>query len=454
MRVEFHGAAGTVTGSCTLLEAGGTRVLVDCGQFQGEDELERRNRGHHLGFAPDALDALVLTHAHIDHIGRTPLLFQRGFRGPVLCTRATAELAALMLADAAKIQEEDERRGGPPAAFGEKEVAAVYAAMRPVRYGQPVPVGTGIAFALSDAGHILGSAHVLATMVEAGRTVRFGVSGDVGAPGRPIVADPTPFPAADYVQIESTYGDRDHKSLDESLKELLAVLEGAVESHGVVLIPAFALGRTQDILYHVNRWKAQGRLGGLEVYVDSPLATRLTAVFRGNTSVFDEDAKGILKRDEDLFDFPGLRYVSSPMESERLSREATGAVIVASSGMCQSGRIVGHLAALLPRPSTKVVFVGYQAPGTLGRRLVDRAPVVNVRGHPVPVRASIHTIGGFSAHGGRDDMIDWLARCGSKPKRVFLCHGEPETLGRFGQAIRDRLGLETYAPKLDEAVEL
>lgn len=454
MHVEFHGAARTVTGSATLLEADGSRVLVDCGQFQGDDELERRNRGHHLGFDPAALDAVVLTHAHIDHIGRAPLLVTRGFRGPVFCTRATAELAAVMLADAAKIQEEDFRRGGPPPAYGEREVHRVYDLMRPVRYGVPTPLTRSMSAVLTDAGHILGSAHVLATLREAGREVVFGVSGDVGAPHRPVVADPTPFPVADYVQVESTYGDRDHKSPEASLAELLEVLESAVRGEGVVVVPAFALGRTQDLLYHINRWKAEGRLAGLKVYVDSPLATRITSIFRGNTAAMDDDVKGLLRRGDDPFDFEGLHFVSSHAESERLTREATKAVFIASSGMCQSGRVLNHLAGLLPRPSTKVVFVGYQAPGTLGRRLVERAPVVSIRGHRVPVNATIHTLGGFSAHGGQAEMLAWLARHGGPRRKVFLCHGEPPALEAFAKVIAERLHVPTHIPTLGESVPL
>jgi metallo-beta-lactamase family protein len=453
MRVEFHGAARTVTGSATLLEAGGTRVLVDCGQFQGDDELEERNRGR-LGFHPDALQALVLTHAHIDHVGRAPLLMRHGFRGRVLCTRATAALAAMMWRDGVKIAEEDSRRGGPPPAYGEKDVRALESQIEPLRYGEERRVGPGAAVRLSDAGHILGSAHVAVRLLEDGREGVFGVSGDVGAPGRPVVADPTPFADADWVQIESTYGDRDHKGHEQSLAELLGVLESAVRDQGVVLVPAFALGRTQDLLWHLNRWKGEGRLKDLAVYVDSPLAIRLTQVFRHSPGAMDDDAKALFRAGDDPFEFPGLRFVADARESESLTHEARGALIIASSGMCQGGRIVGHLAALLPRPATQVVFVGYQAPGTLGRRLVDRARTVRIRGRELPVNARIHTIGGFSAHAGRHDLIQWLRAAGERPQRVFLCHGEPPALDALAAAIRRELGLETTIPALGDGFRL
>jgi metallo-beta-lactamase family protein len=453
MHVEFHGAARTVTGSCTLLEAGGTRILVDCGQFQGDAELERRNVGG-FAFDPRSVDALVMTHAHVDHVGRAPLLVARGFRGTVLCTRATAELASVMLLDAAKILEEDAEHGGPAPAWGEPEVRALYAATRPIKYGQPVTVGPGVAVTLSDAGHILGSAHVLATLHEGGRTVAFGVSGDVGSPGRPVVADPTPFRALDYLQVESTYGDRDHKSPAESIEELDRILEQADGENGVVLVPAFSLGRTQDILYHLNELKNAGRIPHLAVYVDSPLATRVTRVFEGNSAVFDDDAKGLLRRGDDPFDFPGLTFVGDGRESARLTREARRCVIIASSGMCQGGRIVRHLEALLPRPSTKVVIVGYQAPHTLGRRLVEGRNPVFVRGRPVAVRATVHTLGGFSAHAGRGELLDWVRAISRKPSKVFLCHGEPPALEALARGLRDELGLATHIPDLDETVEL
>lgn len=454
MRVAFHGAARTVTGSCTLLEADGTRILVDCGQFQGDEHLERRNRAEALGFDPATIDAVVLTHAHIDHIGRAPLLATRGFKGPVYGTRATGALAGVMLLDAAKIQEEDARRGGPPPAYGERDVARIAAAYRPLRYGARTKVTKAMDVTLLDAGHILGSAHALVQMREGGREVVFGVSGDVGSPGRPVVADPTPFPAADYVQIESTYGDRDHKSPEASLRELLALLESAERGEGTVVVPAFALGRTQDLLWHINRWKLEGKLAGLSVYVDSPMATRLTSVYRQNTGIMDDDVKGLLARDDDPFDFPGLHFVPSHEESQRLAHRAVRSVLIASSGMCQGGRVVHHLEVLLPRPSTKVVFVGYQAPGTLGRRLVDKAKSVRIRGHEVPVNASVHTLGGFSAHGGQAEMLAWLSAGGGPRQKVFLCHGEPPALRTFSALIEARLHVATHIPEMGEVVDL
>jgi metallo-beta-lactamase family protein len=453
MRVEFHGAARGVTGSCTLLEAGKTRVLVDCGLFQGTDDAGERNRAP-FGFDVPSLDAVVLTHAHVDHVGRAPALARAGLRAPVVSTRATSELAALMLLDAAKIQEEEhERFGGPPPTYGVEEVERIHRHAHPLRYGETMRVGD-VELVLQDAGHILGSAHVLVTMREGGRTLRFVVSGDVGARGRPIVDDPHPFRAADAVQVETTYGDREHASQEKSLAALLAVLEDVEGSEGVAIVPAFALGRTQDVLWHVNAWKAKGRLRNLTVYVDSPLASRLTRVFRGNPGIWDDAARARARAGDDPFDFPGLRVVSDWRESENVTHEAKGALIVASSGMCQSGRVVGHLAGLLPKPTTQVVIVGFQARGTLGRRLVERDRVVRIRGHEVPVFAKIHSLGGFSAHADRTELLDWLRAIEERPQRVFLVHGEPGVQEAFARDVREAIGAEVLIPEPGQGFDL
>jgi metallo-beta-lactamase family protein len=429
-------------------------VLVDCGQFQGPDELEAKNR-ERFRFDPHALDALVLTHAHIDHIGRAPLLVGQGFRGRVVCTRATAAVAGLMWRDGLKIAEEDHRRyGGPPPPYDERDLLHLERAIVTARYGETVKVTPHLAVTLSDAGHILGSAHVLVRLTEGDREVRFGVSGDIGAKNRPVVADPVPFERADHVQMEGTYGDRDHRGHEASLAELGGLLEQAEKDRGVVLVPAFALGRTQDLLYHLNAWKNAGRFADLPVYVDSPLATRITHVFQGNPQALDDDAKALVKRGDDPFHFPGLTFVTTPAESERIRREATGAMIIASSGMAQGGRIVGHLQHLLPRPSTKVVMVGYQAPGTLGARLIERPERITIRGREVAVHATVHTLGGFSAHAGRRELLDWLAAIGGPPKRVFLCHGEVRSLESFAKAVKDELGLDAVIPALGQSFTL
>jgi|SRR5262245_58251142 len=454
MHAEFHGAAGTVTGSCTLLHAGGTRILVDCGQFQGDDELEKRNR-ERFAFEPSSIDALVLTHAHIDHIGRAPALLLHGFRGKVIATRATAELAAVMLLDAAKIAREDERHGGPPATYDEHAVEKLYQRIEPVRYGETVGLGPGIRVTLTDAGHILGSAHVLAALAENGRSLRFGISGDVGAFDRPVVADPTPMSGLDHLQVESTYGDREHGSQEATVAALEKILEDVQARGGLVIVPAFALGRTQEILWHIAGWKREGRFVDLPVYVDSPLATRVTGIFRRNPEAYDADTKHILKEGDDPFEFPGLHYVSDAEESEHLSTTLKGAVMIASSGMCQSGRVVGHLLHRLPDPATRVVIVGYQARGTLGWRIQSGAKEVFIRGQRVAVRASVQTLAGFSAHASRSELLRWIRGTGGRPPaQVHLVHGEPETLATFAQTIGRELRLPVHVPQWGEKVAL
>jgi metallo-beta-lactamase family protein len=326
--------------------------------------------------------------------------------------------------------------------------------MRPLAYGRTIAVGQGISVTLSDAGHILGSAHVLAELRENGRTSLFGISGDIGAPGRPVVADPTPFRAVDFLQMEATYGNHDHRPLPESVAELEKILTRATEGDGVVLIPAFSLGRTQDILYLLNGWKEKGKFKDLLVYVDSPLASRLTAVFDQNKAAFDDDAKGLLARGDDPFSFPGLHFVANVEESDRLRREAKRALIIASSGMCQGGRIRGHLETFLPRPTTDVVIVGHQAPGTLGRRLVDGAKTVWIHGHEVPVAAGIHTLGGFSAHAGRKDLLAWFRAIERKPKKAFLVHAEPYSLEALAQGLRDEFHVEVVIPAYGQSFDL
>jgi metallo-beta-lactamase family protein len=453
MRVEFHGAAREVTGSCTLLEADGTRVLVDCGLFQGTEAARGKNRAP-FPFDVESLDAVVMTHAHVDHVGRVPALARAGLRGKVVATRATAELAELMLLDAAKIQEEEhERFHGPPPTYDVADVERIRRSTHPLRYDEPLRIGS-IELRLQDAGHILGSAHVLATLHEKGRTVRYVASGDVGARGRPIVGDPHPFRTVDAVQVESTYGDREHPSLERSLETLLSILESVEGTDGVVIVPAFALGRTQDILWHLNAWKRQGRLKRLSVYVDSPLADRLTRVFRGNPAIWDGAARERYREGDDPFDFPGLRVVSDWRESENVTYEAKGALIVAASGMCQSGRVVNHLQALLPRPTTHVVLVGYQGSGTLGRHLADGDQVVVIRGFEVPVFAKIHVLGGFSAHAGKAELLDWLRASVPPPKRVFLVHGEPGVLESFADTVHSALGSDVVIPDPGQSFDL
>ena len=429
----FYGAAGEVTGSCYLIRTDTARILVDCGMHQGEREADEHNRR----LPPIDLaevDAVVLTHAHLDHCGRLPLLVNLGFKGRIFCTAPTAELTAIILRDSAKLQSADcERfnrrlRGAMDPCerplYDEQDVERTLGLLAPRPYAQAFDVAPGIRASFQDAGHILGSGSVQMGIENGRRTVNVVFSGDIGVSGSPILRDPvTPVPA-DAVVLESTYGDRDHRTLEATRTELLGILEDAHKSGAKVLIPAFAVGRTQDLIYHVGGFVRAGLLKGLNVYIDSPMATETTNLYRRFKDVYDEPARAMLADGDSPLQFPGLRYVRTGEESKRLNDTRGPMIIIAASGMCTGGRIVHHLLHSLERPETRVVFVGYQGYGTLGRRLVDGARRVRIFRKELEVRASVHTLGGFSAHAGQTGLVRWMQPFAKNDPRVLLTHGE------------------------------
>jgi len=430
MELSFHGADRGVTGSCHLLECGRRRLLVDCGMFQGSRELEEENSAA-LGFDPAALDGLLLTHAHLDHCGRLPLLAKGGFRGPILATAATRELARIVLQDAAHMAADDaawrgRRAGGRAAAplYTPQDVEAALALFAPpLRYGEERELGGGLRTSFHDAGHILGSAHVL---VQSGaRRVLF--SGDIGGAGRPIIRDPAP-PRAGIVVMESTYGDRRHRSPAESVRELVGVIAATLARGGNVVIPSFALERTQEILFSLRAAIAAGALPRhLPVFVDSPMAISVTEVYQRHPECFDEESAALVADGLDPFGFASLRLVRATSESIGLNRLSGGAVIMAGSGMCTGGRVRHHLVQNLPRPNASIVFVGFAAQGTPARRIIDGARSIRLFGEEVPVRAEVHTINGFSAHADQPELLAWHARAGGE-ERTVLVHGEPRAM--------------------------
>jgi metallo-beta-lactamase family protein len=454
MQLTFLGAAGEVTGSRYLIEAGATRLLVDCGMFQGGRDAAARNRGP-WGFAPHDVDAVVLTHAHIDHSGLLPRLVRDGFRGRVHATPATIELAEVMLKDSAHLMAAEaarhERHGRRERVlwepvYGLADVEALLERFVPLRYDDPLALGREVRVTLRDAGHILGSAIVELELGERGATRRLVMSGDLGQPGRPILRDPARVAAADVLVVESTYGDRDHKPLGPTIDELVeAVTRTLGRKHGNVLVPAFAVGRTQELLYWLERLTLEGRLPELDVFLDSPLATEVTAITARHLELFDEEARSLLaarRRD------PGrmrLHHTRTVAESMALNRLDGGAVILAASGMCDGGRIKHHLRHQLPNPRTTVLITGFQAAGTLGRRLVDREPVVPIFGAQVPVRAEIITLGGFSAHADQSALLGWLRGFGAAPDRTWLVHGEPQAAAALKARIATDLGWTAVA---------
>ncbi len=466
MRMQFLGAAGEVTGSCYLVEAQGVRFLIDCGMFQGGRDAARRNR-EAFDIDPRTLAFVLLSHAHIDHSGLIPRLVAQGFRGPVYATPATVDLVGVMLPDSAHIQEReaqqeslDRRRAHGRA---RPDVAPLYTVaqaqeslkrMRAVDYDVDFSPAPGLTCTLRDAGHILGSAIVeIAIGGPSGRKLVF--SGDLGQPGHPLVRDATRVREADVLLVESTYGNRRHKGLEETLDELVAAVTDTLSrKRGNIIIPAFAVGRTQDILFLLADLHRKGRLPALDVYVDSPMALAATEITMRHANVLDREGRAMLHwlgRDTGSF---RVRFVHDVEDSIALNSVRAGAVILSASGMCDAGRIKHHLAHNLDRPECTVIFTGFQAAGTLGRRIVDGVPRVRIFGTDVPVRAEVYTIGGLSAHADQEALLAWLGGFEHRPGQVFVVHGEPLASAALQGEIAVRLGWKAVVPARRDEVAL
>ncbi|MBK6901120.1 MAG: MBL fold metallo-hydrolase [bacterium] len=465
IRLTFLGAAGNVTGSRYLVEAGGRRVYVDCGLFQ-EWRFKARN-WQPDPVAPADIDAVVLTHGHLDHCGLLPKLVRDGFAGRVHCTAATADIAMIVMEDAGTIQEEDARnkrkrharegRRGPhpeEPLFTRRDALAVRKRLAKAPLGEPVRLAPGIEAEFTGAGHILGAASVILRLGEPGAQRTLVFSGDLGPWDMPILEDPQPPAGADYLVIESTYGDRDHDPPREVPEALARVVRETVAAGGNLVIPSFSVERTQDLLYHLNLLHGQGRVPDLPVFVDSPMAIKVTEVFARHPELFDEEARVLLREGRHLSDFPGLRLCRTREESQAINFRKGPAIIVAGSGMCTSGRIKYHLEHNLGRPESTVLFIGYQASGTLGRDILDGAPAVRLFGAMRPVRARVAEIHGFSAHAGRGELLRWAGALREKPRHVFVTHGEPETAAAFAESLRRECGYEASVPAYLDAVTL
>lgn len=462
MRLQFLGAAETTSGSCYLLSFAEHQVLVDCGLFHGPEELKQRNYGD-FPFVPEEIDAVILTHAHIDHSGLLPKLVKHGFKGPIYATGVTVDLCSIMLADSAYIQEtEVERKNRKLLRRGEKLLTPIYTVadaektmghFRHMVYDEEVTILPNLRIRLRDAGHILGAAIVELWVTEGEVTTKLVFSGDLGNLKQPIVQDPSFISSADVVVIESTYGTRIHEDRDARFHRLAEVVNETMERGGNLLIPAFALGRTQDLLYALRVLQDQGEIPRLKVFIDSPLAVRATAVFQKHAQVFDYETRTMIKEGRSPFEFPGLEYTESVQESMALNSIRGGAVIISASGMADAGRIKHHLKHNLWRREATVLLVGYQAEGTLGRMLQDGTQEVRIHGEPVRVQAKIETITGFSAHGDQAALLEWLRRY-RHLGRVFVTHGETETCHSFADLIRDEFKVPVIVPKLDETFDL
>lgn len=472
MRITFMGAAQTVTGSCYLVETENTSFLVDCGMHQGRAVETALNRVP-FPFDINKIDFMLLTHAHIDHSGRIPKLFAEGFDKDIYATKATAELCGIMLPDSGHIQEMEQEwqqrkniRAGKPVEeplYTMQDGIDACRLFKKVTYDMEFRPAGDVRVIMRDAGHILGSA-ILEIWVRENngsgdKDTKIVFSGDLGNKGIPIMRDPTIIDGADYLVIESTYGDRLHEDSGNKVDRFVRIINETIAQGGNVIIPSFAIGRTQEIIYELNKeeekYKDQrSAFMQTPVYVDSPMAINATRVFRENEDCFDEEARRYISNGDNPLDFTNLHFTATAEESKELNMSQESKIIISASGMCDAGRIKHHLKHNLWRKDSAVIFVGYQADGTLGRRLVDGEDKVIIFDEEIAVRARIEMIEGFSGHADRDGLLSWIGAMKNKPAKIMLVHGEPEVISRFSQSIRDKFAIETFIPKLDDTIVL
>jgi len=495
IEIQFLGAVGTVTGSQFLITTGAHRILVDCGMFQGSPEEVSRNRIP-FAFDPATLDAVLVTHAHLDHCGRIPALVHHGYHGPVIATGGTVDLAEIVLRDAAKLQEEAEnrwRRRHPEeaatldaASADEDERIEDDAAMpermrhatpegrthtraalyhmadvdqtvrqfRAVDYDRVVEVVPGVTAIFHDAGHILGSAIIELRLADGDASTTVVFSGDLGRSDTPILRDPTPLSHAAYVLVESTYGNREHADHEAAVQELIAAIAEVSNDRGVLLVPSFAIGRTQELVWILDELVRDGRIPRLPLYLDSPMASRASEVYLRHPEVYDEETASLLRSGQSPLVSPGETYTNEVEQSKAIRSAPRPLMVVASSGMLTGGRILHHLKDFLPDPACTLLFIGYQGDGTLGRHLQNGGTTARIDGEEYPVRCRVRSISGFSAHADEHELAAWLAHFGHEPRRVFVVHGDPDAAEAFAARVRRDLGLDTYLPRYRETVTL
>lgn len=456
MKIQFAGASTGVTGSCHHITSGEHQILLDCGQFQGGKAQDALNY-EEFPFNPAEIECVVLSHAHIDHCGRLPLLVKRGFQGKIYCTDATADLLDIMLKDSGYIHEKEaewqnrkgERAGReiiePLYTFNDAVDTLQY--IEPVRYDQQIDINDHMRIVFSDAGHILGSAIVELWVTEDEKETKIVFSGDLGVQDRPILKDPTVIKEADFVIMETTYGNRLHPANEASIQDLLDIVIKTTKRGGNVVIPSFAVGRTQELIFEFNRFYNENsefrkELENIKIYIDSPMATNATEVFEKNAQVFDEETKNYILSGDNPLDFPNLEFTRSSEESQALNMDTTPKVIISASGMCEAGRIRHHLKHNLWNKNNSIVFVGYQAEGTLGRAILDGVESVALFGEDVQVNAEIYNLEGFSGHADQNGLFSWIASFENPPKQLFLVHGEEESKVAFAKLIKEKLGYE------------
>lgn len=466
MDIQFFGAAKMVTGSNYMIKTNKHSILIDCGMFQGSDEKEKMNE-RNFPFDPKEIDYLILTHAHIDHSGRIPKLVKDGFRGKIICTQPTFDLCKIMLVDSAKIQKSDaEWENKKRKRSGEKHVEPLYTMeeaeislkhFKAYHYQQKIDLDNNISIRFRDAGHILGSSILEMWVKENGETTKIVFSGDLGMPGRPIINSPEFIHEADYLVIESTYGDTIHEPYSESTNKLIDIINKTALRGGTVIIPSFAVGRTQELIYELNKYYDYNNVAEymkIPVYVDSPMAINATEAFQRNSNAFNKEAKSLILNGDNPFTFSNLRYTKGQEESMALNKSNYPKVIISSSGMATAGRIRHHLKHNLWDPRNSLVFVGYQAEGTLGRILLDGVKKVKILGEEIIVKAEIYNLEGFSGHADQNVLLNWVDNFKIKPKKIFIVHGEEEPASSLGKLIREKFNIETIIPNLDDSFNI
>ena len=455
MRLSFLGAAHTVTGSCYLLETKDHKILIDCGMFQGSKRIREYNY-EEFNFFPAEIDCVLITHAHVDHCGLLPKLYHEGFKGDIYATKSTCDLARIMLPDSAHIQQSDtEMLNRKGQRSGEKPIKPLYTLddvtaclkhFSSVAYEEPLELFNSVQAVFYDAGHIMGSAIIELNVTEEGKTTKLVFSGDLGQPDQPIIKDPTFLKGADFLLVESTYGDRVHQVYDKE-EALAEIINDTMDRGGNVIIPAFAVGRTQTLLYYLYRLWKSGRIDDVPVILDSPLAIAATRIFLENSQDFDEEAVEMLTKEGKVPKMPHLRICETAAESRALNSSESSAIIISASGMADAGRILHHLKHNLWRPESTVLFAGYQADGSLGRRLVDGIKRVRVLGEEIAVQAQIKMLDGFSAHADSHQIIDWISHLTEPiPAKIFVVHGEPTAQEALKAQILKEFGIEVYVP--------